>query len=551
MNHALRLLIVLQGKSLLRRTVRGLRSAKGVIFFALALLVVGLWLWSAIMMARHPGQQVDPEHARVAAPLGMLGMCLLMLLTSDRGPSGGGAIPFTPAEVDLLFPAPFTRRQLLAYKIAKMLAGTIFSGLVSAAALWRFAAGWFQALAAMVLAMSFLQLLRIAISLASQIVGARAYSRGRKAILVIIFASIVLPLVPALLKQQHRGFYELASALRASKVGAILLAPLDPFGRIFTQTRLWAGLVDASIVLAMDGVLLVLIFWLDADYLEVSAEQSKILYEKVRRVREGGIMAIGFKARASLPTLPHLGGAGAIAWRQLTSALRGSRGLLVLLVVMMVIAILPMIRSGGGGQRGDRGAGSAIGVLVMMTLVIGNALKFDFRGDLDRMDHLKSLPASALAVCIGQLIAPTLMMTACHLLFVGIISVAQVLLAPPQSQPPSTLLIGAALLALPVNALLFEIENLIFLYFPSRAAVAAGDFQGVGRQILVFFAKALLLVFAGGIALLVAVVVHAASGVEILSLASAAACLAAIVVGLVPLLARAFRTFDVSIDVPP
>ena len=40
------------------------------------------------------------------------------------------AISFRPAEVDFLFPAPFHRRELLIYKLAKMLLGTVFMALI-------------------------------------------------------------------------------------------------------------------------------------------------------------------------------------------------------------------------------------------------------------------------------------------------------------------------------------------------------------------------------------------------------------------------------------
>ena len=39
------------------------------------------------------------------------------------------AISFTPAEVDFLFPAPFHRRELLIYKLAKLLFGLGLHGL--------------------------------------------------------------------------------------------------------------------------------------------------------------------------------------------------------------------------------------------------------------------------------------------------------------------------------------------------------------------------------------------------------------------------------------
>ena len=57
--------------------------------------------------------------------------CLLLsaLLFVFR-PAGEKAIYFSPAEVDFLFPAPFHRRELLIYKLAKTLVGLVFMALI-------------------------------------------------------------------------------------------------------------------------------------------------------------------------------------------------------------------------------------------------------------------------------------------------------------------------------------------------------------------------------------------------------------------------------------
>ena len=58
-------------------------------------------------------------------PIMILGFCLLIIF----GPAGEMAISFTPAEVDFLFPAPFHRRELLIYKLAKLFIGSVFVAL--------------------------------------------------------------------------------------------------------------------------------------------------------------------------------------------------------------------------------------------------------------------------------------------------------------------------------------------------------------------------------------------------------------------------------------
>ena len=46
------------------------------------------------------------------------------------------------------------------------------------------------------------------------------------------------------------------------------------------------------------------------------------------------------------------------------------------------------------------------------------------------------------------------------------------------------------ILVLPANFVMFAVENLMFLLFPTRFATAApGDLQGSGRMMLVMFLK--------------------------------------------------------------
>ena len=108
------------------------------------------------------------------------------------------------------------------------------------------------------------------------------------------------------------------------------------------------------------------------------------------------------------------------------------------------------------------------------------------------------------------------------------------------------------LFALPLNAMLIAVENLIFLIFPVRAiAVSPGDLQGIGRQMLIFLLK--------GIALLAAATLAAAVGAGVwwiagkstaIFLATTILILVLEVLGTIPLLVIAFRKFDPSVDTP-
>jgi hypothetical protein len=526
----------LQGRALVRRITRNMRSVKGALLAVFGVLVVGSWIAPSLWQA-HSGPRTDPQTVRDAAPLLLLVMAMMALLSSG----GEKAVAFTPAEVDFLFPGPFTRRQLLAYKIGKALAGLLFSATLMAVVFLRHAAGWLQAWCGLFLAMLFLHLLSMAITLVAQSAGERVYTRSRKIILAVVLLAAGAAGWPLLKQGGRLGFTQVMHALHGSRVGTILLAPLDVFGELFTAQTWHAGLVYASLALGINAVLLFVVFYLDADYLEAAASRSQAVYARIQRLRKGGLTAIagpGKKVRGAVPQLPFMAGVGPVAWRQMTSALRSSRGLLLVMLILAV-SVGPVLMTSGGGARLGR---SILGIVAWMTLFVVGWLRFDFRSDLDQMDHLKSLPIRPWAVATGQITTPTLLMTLCHWMIIA--SVMAV------SRRVDVFMIAAAAISLPFNALLFGIENFIFLLFPTRAAATPGDFQGYGRQILVFFVKGLLILVAAGIAAAVAFAVHLIVGSWLATLLTAAVVIALVAVGTIPAVAWAFGRFDVAADVP-
>jgi hypothetical protein len=142
----------------------------------------------------------------------------------------------------------------------------------------------------------------------------------------------------------------------------------------------------------------------------------------------------------------------------------------------------------------------------------------------------------------GQIVTPTVLMTICHLLIVAGVTAAL--------GHADRVLVFAAVVCLPFNAMLFAIENLIFLLFPTRAAANPADFQGYGRQILLLFAKGLLTLVAGGIAAALAMVAHLLTDSWVVSAATAGVVLTVIAAALVPAVGWAYARFDVSSDVP-
>src|SRR4051794_19338727 len=137
MPFALLKLIFLHAKAVARRSVRGMGSVRGAVFLTIGVVAFALWLGSSLIAgAFRP--QTDPSQVRTFFPLWLLAICAMNLVTN----AGERAIAFTPPEVDFLFPGPFTRRQLLGYKLLKSAAGAVVSASIFSIVFRRYLLSW-------------------------------------------------------------------------------------------------------------------------------------------------------------------------------------------------------------------------------------------------------------------------------------------------------------------------------------------------------------------------------------------------------------------------
>ena len=133
------------------------------------------------------------------------------------------------------------------------------------------------------------------------------------------------------------------------------------------------------------------------------------------------------------------------------------------------------------------------GTLAFYTfLLLPTALRFDFRRDLDRLATLKGLPITPAAAVIGQTLAPVLIAT---LFQSGVLAFA----IAARSLPPHHLVM-AMLVMIPLNVLVFGLDNLIYLLYPYR--VQQEGLEIFLRTMLTFTGKGLL--FAVGLAAMAA-----------------------------------------------
>jgi hypothetical protein len=541
-NRALWLLLGLQCRGWLRSIRRSLGTVKGALLALLGLLVFGIWLLSLFLA--EAGGAADPDELRRYGPAAVLSYCLFAVLFSR----GERALYFSPAEVNLLFPGPFTRRQLLGYKVTVSALIILPTALFLALAVRVYARWFLAAFLGLFLGFLFLQLFLMAINLVATTVGARAYTRGRK---LVLFA--VVAVGAALLFQANRTAGPavgrgLFGQLERTRLWQTVAAPLRWFVEVFLVGPYdWGELLRyTGLSLVLIVALLGLVLLLDAQYLESAAAASERIYARLQRMRRGEAGGMGWrggggKARLGLPDFPWWGGVGPVAWRQATTAMRGLGRLALFALILGPILVGPLLA--GKDQTGTHLPAAVATTLLWLTVILTTLVPYDFRGDLERMEVLKSLPISAWRLAVGQLLTPVLLVSLVQWLFLGAIQ------AFWQRWEPLLLLCAA--FAVPANLLVFGLDNLLFLWFPSRIVAAnPGDFQALGRNVLVLLTKMLVLLVAGGLSAVVLLLVSWLSGSDAAGALSAWLTLSAFAAALVPLVALAFDRFDVARDMP-
>lgn len=536
MERSLWLLLRLRFAGWTRRVLRSLRTWKGLLF----LLVASLFVLPPLAMALAPGLLIDTQVAVIEqhGPLAMLVYCVLNVLLS----SGERAVNYSATEIDFLFAGPYRPRQVLLYKIAGGLIGALLSAALLTVLFHFHTRAIVPAFVGIYLALVMLYVFTISVSLFASTVGALAFDRRRKVLLVVAVGLVGLAFVQVGEGVLHLTPGEILTRMEESRVGRVVVAPFVPFIRAFTAARLWPDLVLwASVCLAIDAAMVALVVALSSRFYEATVLANEKVYERLRRVRGASAWTAGERFRFELPMLPRLGGIGPVAWRQGTSATR-SLGRLIAGACLFLIPVIIAVIAWDPGPGNLALPIMPIAVPVCISLVAPSLIGFDFRPDVGRMDVLKSLPIDPKRLIVGQVMTPVFLMTLAQWLALGVVAA--------KFRPDTSLCVSVLLLTIPVNLFLFEIDNLFFLWYPADwIPVNSVDFQSLGRQIILTLAR----VACVGLMIAVAATFGAATywlfdGRWSVTVAVAWISMLGFDLALLPLLAQAFESFDVAVD---
>ncbi len=461
-------LFLLRQRGTLRQLVRSFRQPARLIGATVVLFGFGCLIWSSVQRAGDHATLTRESFAVLGA------MIFTMSIAGgfvQQGPR------FAPADVDFLFPAPFTPRHLLLWRLLHLWPLTLLSVGVMTIAFglrlerpWRFVVG-----------MSLLQLTALHLQLLVSVLltkatdaTARRLRGAARVIAPIVLFGALLYVVFAI--SERGGLPQLIAPAANSSLARIVFFPAAACSDFVY------GVTDRATLLALLRLVIgaagtfVLLLLPEVDFLEESvATTARFAKAIAARRRGGGAIAIELSGGGSgrslaLPAWRGLfGGAGALVWKNLLVLGRSWRlvipGLLVGLMIVLP-GILSMRRQGGGAG----GQSVAVGSLLLATIFWSSALGFDLRRELDRLDELRALPLRPSALVFAELLVPWV---------VGAV-LQEALLVGVHYGLAGQAHVGSLAVALPLLMFLaVVIDNLsVFLFAPKGSTSSRGGFGG-------------------------------------------------------------------------
>jgi hypothetical protein len=487
MHEALRLLIWLRFKASLRQLYQGLRTPKGILIGILILMSLGFMVLPYLMSLSVPKSDHLSNVDRIEhfVPLALFGYTLLTLFTS----LGTDSISFTEEEVENLFTAPFSRRQLLVYKLYAVFKSCLFSSIFLAMGTAMLVPNVLRSFIGGFFIIMFTVLFPMLMTLLAQIGSTQLFNRRRKLVGIVLLGIFVFVFAEVAKQALSTGFTleqanEWLAGITNSTVGSILLAPFKVYSNIiFSRAFDLAFLGNVAIACLIKLAFVGLIFRLDANYLEV-VERTSFKMAKIRKnIQSSGGMSWSSRKeyKTSLPMLPFLKGMGPVVWRQILVTFRLTKTLILLSLLLMALVGIPiLIESKSKLESANTFPVIAFMGIGYMSLFFALSAPVGFRPDLHRMEVFKCLPLGNAMVALGQLLGSVIILVAIQFVLVGLFA----------AFTPKLLWIWGIAFAgiLPINYLAMAITNTITLLFPVKTGSGPKDLTTLGQNVLSMFA---------------------------------------------------------------
>jgi ABC-2 type transport system permease protein len=461
-----------------------------------AALVLGLaYLWF-VVIAQRPGpaagELADPRWLELVGALALLGAVAWgWIFGVERR-----VLAFSPAEVTFLFSGPVSRRGLIQFKLLRSQLLILFNALLWTLILSRERFGtspWLRVISIWVL-LTTLSFHRLGASFVRTSLAEHGRLGLQHRVVSLVVLGVVLialtwsiaDALPHLADADARtplGFLSAVGEAATQPLPAVLTYPFRLMIRPLTARSVsaWLHAIWPALVL-----LVLHYIWVvrsDTAFEEAAAAVS-LQRAQARSERRAGRPAPRTGGRVASPLFrlaPQGWPAGAILWKNLVAVTRTQRVRNVAIALAVGAAIVTALSFEPEGTLAEIAGWFAVTWAGAMTVIGPQWVRNDLRGDLLKLDMLRSYPLRGWSVVIAEVGASTLVLTVIQLTLLVIGYLA--FLGNPSMVPSleeRTWLLLAALVFLPgVNLLGMIIQNGAALLYPAWVRLGSGRPAGV------------------------------------------------------------------------
>jgi len=417
-------------------------------------------------------------------------------------PAESGLLEFTDAEIQFLFPAPVTRRQLLIHRLMRSQVGLLFAAIVpslifpsgSAAARLKFAASIWIVLITMKVHFTGITLARASLGLRGA--DARRRQWGTLALVVTAIAIVGAAIARSFMSQPAPRFAEAVDRLGAVASAGLPRIVLWPFATLVRPLFApWPGpyLLAVAGAVAVFAANVVWVLSSDAAFQEAAAQaEARRAAKKLRKLPAP-------RARATTWTLALSGRPETFfVWKSVIQIVRETNIVSVLRYGSPLFAIA--IALSATFLRHSQGVAAALGVLAvaagLAAVLLGPQIaRTDLRQDLLHLELLKTWPLRPSAVIRGEMLWPITMLTLIVWAAIAIASVCwDAAFSPATLAWRVSAALAAVLLTPALLAAQFTIHNGAAVLFPAWVPLGTSRPRGIDAmgQRLIMFAAVLI-----------------------------------------------------------
>ena len=500
-------LLLRSGRNRMARQLRRLRQPR-----YLAALGLGLaYLWVMVVQQRPGAPPAGPARSGWIELAGAMALALAVawawVFAAERR-----ALAFSPAEVTFLFSAPVTRRQLIHFKLLRTQLVILFNTVLWTLLLSRErfgASGWLRAVSVW-LVLTTLSLHRLGASFVKTSLQEHGqYGARRRVVSLGLLGAVVAAAIwaglearPSIAAGWDAGLGPFLSALAAAADGPVPSALLYPFRLLVAplaaeSPETWVrAMGPAAALLAAHYVWVVRS---DAAFEEAAVAESLHRAERLaarrdrpRRARPDATLPPPYRLRSAGPP------AEAIFWKNLASVSRTGRPRATAIGFVVVGAALAALSFRPDAHLAEIGGWFAAMWAAFLVVVGPQWVRSDLRGDLPKLDLLRTYPLRGRSIVAAEVAASTVVLSALQIGVAGVAYLA--FLGNRMAQPgleTRTALFLAVVVALPaINVLGLLIQNTAAVLYPSWVHLGAGRPGGVealGQNMLALMAHLLVL----------------------------------------------------------